>query len=865
MLKKFLIILFVFQINQSAFSETAATQETLKKNQSTISSLLAKSGKPNTSTPIEGMSAMLYYDANGVAKTIIMADGTSVTVTEFMNSKDFSDFAGVESEASISERSEDTTPTGSSNLVPENFNGEVNVTTKKNSDGTYNILDGVLNATGGPFDRLYNGVSGSVPVTPPLSDLEYNEKFIILNAQIWGITEVAEKMCRPLDSDFPKSISTWWIVAKNYVEAEKKRDLLIKARSSSLKNTSESLTTNGGGNSSIQLEGLRMQIEALNISIDSLSGSSLYSGDNKAGDVRATSQLAWREALLAATYQGIVDSKAEDAKVVKAYNVCNTGIDNSLKIATKACARTKKVDCNNDSTSSDCNGKTGVIEVNDPVPGSCEMVKTNLPNLTKNAMKDLATLYGISPIPSKEMNERLLRLTSNIKKDVVTNFPKSNDSNYDWTTPLKVCADPLTKPFKLNGMICPSNASEKDYDKSKFENLGKSDDKSEATAASKVYVVPAKEVLANAKLYLVAKGLTESSLDDTANLFMGYWNIDDLYFGQSNIRQTYFKYNQKVIGELVLADRNKLARLLSDRQKLLDMYTNLKKLLDTKSAAGNNSSLAKSGATPSSTSKTSSLNTSAAIDSQKSLDDLGNLKTNFDTTGGSFNPESILALSKISNGLLTFSAKENSASLSTNSGNQQYSIAQNKKINSSIDAAKKLQKVINDTNSKNKNMHANDELQSTSNLSRLASNNMKPNYISTSGIQLLSAIGGLPVHPGDTLKRDNNTNGTILNNSSDLYTSGSSSGSSSSNSGHSSSSSNRSNDTSTDSSDSSNPLSQMGKSINYANLTDDEKKVYDAINARDKENKNKYDKTDTDSIFEQITKAHIRNLDRVQK
>ncbi len=323
----------------------------------------------------------------------------------------------------------------------------------------------------------YNGLSAEAPADDPLSEADYNQKNLDLTAFIWADSEISSKLCKPVGGVPPVTYKNWWTAVEKYVAAEKTRNTIslkkqqeIKAKITELNNTNEY---------DVQTGALQMQIEVLNIIIDSMSGSSLSQGEKSSESI---SRIGSREELLAAVLKAQEDTIAEDKKLMAAYGQCLSGIDTSRSISnnactksTKDCARTKRV-CNEDSSSCE--------DVPDPVPGSCElktascmMITTNLPLFERVPVEDLKALYTMAPVPSKEMNERLIRIINIMDQEINIFFPTSPDSSYDWLTPLEECTIPVKKLITDYGVMCPSDAKDgKDYVQSTFDHLGRSDD-----------------------------------------------------------------------------------------------------------------------------------------------------------------------------------------------------------------------------------------------------------------------------------------------------------------------------------------------------------------------------------------------------
>ncbi|MBC7712920.1 MAG: hypothetical protein H7177_06260 [Rhizobacter sp.] len=322
----------------------------------------------------------------------------------------------------------------------------------------------------------YNGISGQVPYTDPLNSNEYNQKNLDLTAIIWADTEISQKLCKPVGNEKPKSYAGWWSAVNKYIASEKLRNARILSKQAELTKKVEELK--GSNNFTNQTDVLKLQIEGLNIMIDSISGSSLSSEGSSGVD--STSRLAAREELLASSLVAQEDALSEDKNMTVAYDNCLYGVETSSSIAsnacdysTKGCARTKNV-CDKDKC----------WTAPDPVAGSCElkevscpMANTSLPLFKRVSLIDLKTLYTIAPIPSKQINERLLNLLNLMNQQINILFSKSTDANYDWTTPLQACLAPIEKIVKANGVICPTDSKAgKDFDQSTFDHLGRSTD-----------------------------------------------------------------------------------------------------------------------------------------------------------------------------------------------------------------------------------------------------------------------------------------------------------------------------------------------------------------------------------------------------
>jgi hypothetical protein len=970
-------------------------QNAYRSNGEALNKMLSSSGTPNSSTQIAGSKYSLNYDQNGTAKSVTV-DGKTISINEFLNSPEVSVALGVKDDGGATSY----IPSGKSNDVPSNFNGEVAISTDLKD-----ILKGTASVAGGPFDSAYNGVSGSSPSSDPLSGAEYELSNLTLASSVWGITEIGEKMCKPAGKEFATSLVNWWVVLKNYVEAEKIRNKIHAERIEAVKSslTTSSAVTVGPtvgpatqNNNSIQLQALKSQIELYNVEIDSISGSSLYSGDSKAQASRATSRLAWREAVLAAVYQGIVDSIKEDQKVLKAYAGCLSGVDESMAIATKACEQSTK-DCDRKKMEKKEDGTEE--EVADPVPGSCEekvvaceMQNQNLPLFRKVSLNDLSELYNGAPIPSKVVNEKLFRVLKFINLQVNVFFPKSVTPSYgDWLPPLNKCTGPLEKVVKDYGVLCPSTASDKDYDKEKFEGIGQSDDviasfnhytvgeknspssvsyantnqvykdsldiysknntnnlnqeqlqnealrntwvnwingpysknyladkpindgldpEKEMAYAKKVYednkltsmdcndsnckpnveIKPMLDVklespvkiTESAKNFLSAMGIANATSDKSVQFLEKNWNTIDLYFGQSNMRRIYFSYHQDLVNSLIESDRYRLAELLVSRQKLVDAYHKLEAALN-KLASGNTGTGAPGVKNPGVTGDIASGGngtTKAAVGVAGVLEILGDgkgtttsdgLRANTNTNASKFENQGASSKASIfvsSNGLLLQTNDNVKSGVSNKLANKSDNPFNKTTSSFSTGVNAKINKLAK---SKMTNFNSMDKM-----LSNKGSNYNEGKQRDSYREKMDQAVGGLSADEAMTFagkfnfgSSSGSTNrdglyaaingksqysGSSRYQSGDGYRSGSGTlKSGSAGKGYSGASTSETAVTAAVA-----PTAEAKD----ATISPDKKKLLDAINAK-KFDRNKFEKKDGDSIFDQITKAYVRNYEKV--
>lgn len=557
-------------------------------------------------------------------------------------------------------------------VVPANFDGNVG-SAPLASDGTIDILAGhTYGLRGGSFDRTYNGISGKILEGEPLGEAALNELNFKLAAHLYGITELGKKFCKPTGEDYPASIAWWYFPARHYLVAEKVRAALMAERIQIVQDKMAAMTS--ADNSNSQLEGIKLQIESLNALIDGISGSSMFSLDTRASEVRATSRIAWREKLLTSLVLAVEKDHEEEVKLLTAARECTDGVDKSASIASAACARKKTV------RSCDDQNVCTSTEVPDPVPGSCDVASIHLPLIRKGAFEDLAKLYNVAKIPSQELNEKYSRLLDTIISNVASMPISSESATYDWTSPLSKCLEnTLGKPIRNNGMACAAIRSNSDaennYSDIAFSNdpllklarettglllnvaeyeflkktytevlgTGKSKDeaflqvreillkspfgKSYLTGAPIDQVAQNEYRLAMEKFardngyttnkctkdtcnsfpgvevsepnfnlaspaiiteevnsFLVAIGVPANLMSEASSFFIDSWGKDDLTIGHSKQRLEYFEVIKAKMIQLLEDDKKRLGKAIIQRDQLVKYYNDVKDIYSGKSA-----------------------------------------------------------------------------------------------------------------------------------------------------------------------------------------------------------------------------------------------------------------------------------------
>ena len=851
------------------------------------------------------------------------------------------------------------------NAVPADSNGQVASGKILNADGTLNLMEGLpTNVSGGPINRAYNGVSGSIS-GEVMSPEKLKVTQLNLNAILYGMGQIVPKHCKAVGKTLPLSVSLFKTGVKNYFAAEKMRDELLRARIEKLKGSISSNATSIDGSEASQLKAIEFQLESVNLQIDSLSGSSLFSKDNKASEARASARIPWRENLLSIVIDSSLNAETEHSKTLSALKSCTNNVKLSIAASVEACKRTKTIvkECPEGMM---CTKEAQIVP--DPVPGSCEMANSYLPLLQKGPIADLHKLYSVKKIPSEELNKKFLRINTYLNT-TVTAFPVSNDQKYDWTTPLESCKDPkVAKVIRDNGVACQATHIDADVDTKEFENIGNSNDPlmqlghytlgtqlnaveyeflnrryqdsiasgkkpDEAMEAIKTYIIfesvrgPAflnntdydreadaklhlklageygmqgvnkctsanpcnsfpgsrenepnfefqtkpSEIKGDIMSFLQAVGVAESDVAESIDFFNKNWNKDDLIIGQSNIRLDYYKKVRPIIEDMIQNDRNQLAEALEQRSKLLGYYNKLKNLYQISNGVA---------AKPSSTNQTNTTgsrniiaNTVGNSQGNEVEVKLGTNKvfTTQDNKGASFSNN----IGANSNDRLTLSSAIGSANIrDQRSGSN--SIGKNSIANySSVPNIniKKMEAQLSKIHSRNNDVIANsDEFNDVINSqtkSTVISKNR--NDIITARSEELASLSPALSRTSDALENAYSKNSSYSK-ASDYY-SNSSSGSHYSNlrpqTRISSTGTNETQSKINPVKDQSHLQKNMKGNKNSVgsrdeNLEYDKEKIKNAIIAKKFKAKDHYDSNESDSIFQKVTKAYVRNLEKVE-
>jgi hypothetical protein len=301
------------------------------------------------------------------------------------------------------------------------------------------------------------------------------------------------------------------------------------------------------------------------------------------------------------------------------------GLESALKIAEAACERkTKKLietcteEQNNEETAQEKTCTTEEKEVLDPVKG-CEIVKKTIPELRTGPVQAYGEIYLIKRIPSREINEKMNKLEQTILT-IIQELPKSDDPKFNWNQPLNTGIEEMKIARKESGAICPGNSKE-NLAKAVAEAVGNNiTNPAMLPVGMAQALVP--NLVDNAKIsnsaisFLTSMGITseeeakntvypkplapgevapkiKTAAQIASENFMEAWNLADQIIGQGAYRGDYFKEISSKAKILMALDQKKLNEQLVQKAKLEKYLTDIKKALQkSNGVSGGNKSLA---------------------------------------------------------------------------------------------------------------------------------------------------------------------------------------------------------------------------------------------------------------------------------
>ncbi len=392
------------------------------------------------------------------------------------------------------------------------------------------------------------GPSGNTTIAK-YDESDYQKKSFELTTLLFGAAEVGAKSCKPAGKAMPKSLAGWWSAVKAYKEGEIIRDKLLNDKVDGIRAKMEEIIGNKTAKE-MQTEAIQIQIDSVSASIDSISGS--------------YGRIPLREKLVMAALKSNKENSDDDLKFVETYEgkLNKSGFDVSLLVATDACKRKKKEKTceTNEEGVETCKEE----EKDDPVPG-CKEAMAQIPKIQSGAAKDYQKLYLLPSMASISLNEKMGDLEVSMKEQIAA-IPKSSDPEYDWHTPMESNLNEMKTTRKDGGVLCPNSS------------LGEN---KSAPGGSKI--------TSNAKDFLGTLGIIGEEATAVGDVLAEAWDAADVIIGQPGNRGNYFDEMKDKVNGLLTMDRAKLAELIAQRNKLRAYLQNINTELGTKLASASTS------------------------------------------------------------------------------------------------------------------------------------------------------------------------------------------------------------------------------------------------------------------------------------
>ena len=398
------------------------------------------------------------------------------------------------------------------------------------------------------------------------NEAQYEKSSFELTGLLFGATEVGSKFCKAAGSEMPKSLANWFEAVNSYKKGESSRDKILNERVKILNTQMQNIISNQS-KKDLQLEAIQIQLEILNVTIDSIAGTNLFMGDvaNNA-EASKTGRLPLREKLSLSALKSLMLNSDEDLLFLEVYKnrLMVGGFKYSIQQAEDACKQTKK--------ESKCEDKAKVEtckeeETSDAVAG-CKEAFAQIPVIESTAAKEYMDLYLLPQVPSKELNEKMARLELKMKT-LISAIPRSKNPKYDWHSPIESGLLEMIRTRQSSGTLCPSTIADKDYERN--EKL-----KSIAHEGPSVEILGANKISENASAFLANMGIIGDAAVEARDVFVKTWNLTDLIIGQSGKRSEYFSEMEKKINELIDMDRAKLADLVVQHKKMSSYLNSVK-------------------------------------------------------------------------------------------------------------------------------------------------------------------------------------------------------------------------------------------------------------------------------------------------
>lgn len=384
-----------------------------------------------------------------------------------------------------------------------------------------------------------------------ITETEYVEKLFHLVSIPYAGMEIIQNSCKSPGGGLPESLSSFATASKGFIQAELERDALVKQRTGILQKVSDELIAKK--DSAVHLEYLNFQLETMNMNFDAIKGAGAFKLDNSQKLAQESAGLPQLEKYSVKILASIAQNQKDHKDMVDTYVQLLDGIKASGEIAAAACKRKKKVEecsvCEGGGCSQNEEVRTcTIVEKDDPVPGSCEM-SALLPPYQNGPVNEYKVLYTTPVMASKALNEGMEKVETQMKT-MVDGFPKSNDPEYDWTSPLLV-HEKMAQKRKKYGVICPSFDSEEKSEKNTEMNK---------TAAD----------------FMLPLGVGGELGKKAGEMMNANWNVADGVIGQPGNRAEAFSLALKFISEMMQIENSRYQMKLAEYEALQNAIAKLK-------------------------------------------------------------------------------------------------------------------------------------------------------------------------------------------------------------------------------------------------------------------------------------------------
>ena len=435
--------------------------------------------------------------------------------------------------------------------------------------------------SGNPCKTSSSGSGASASGTiVDIDEDAYNEKVFQLNAVLFGATEIGSKSCKPAGEKMPGSLDSFFKAVKTYSLGEIKRDKLLNTRIDAIQKKVAALTSGAEISKELQIEAIQLQIDTVNASIESVGGTS--------------GRIPLREAIILAALESTKANVEENLKTVTTYkDMMNVSFVASMDAAKAACERKKEVEkCEEVGEGADMTTTCHKELVPDPVPG-CDVALAQIPVMKAGPAQQYGETY-LKKIPSTSENEQLQKFEDEMDT-IIKAIPKSNDANFDWSSPMEGGLEKMKLARKESGAKCPEGP--KDLKETNTKELN----------------ITASEIMTKAAVSFLEKiGAPENS-PLTADAFLGAWAEADKVVGQAAFRAEYYDMVKSKANEVLAIDQQKLENLEITKAKLEKYLDDINKMLADSAAnpAGSGGGKASNTASNSATASKSTVNTLA--------------------------------------------------------------------------------------------------------------------------------------------------------------------------------------------------------------------------------------------------------------